>query len=129
MQSSENMNGLPAEWIERIFAIMAYTYGNRFIDMWRDQDMDGVKLHWAEKLAGFRYNPAAIKSALDSLDEQSYPPSLSTFIQMARNAAKNTRHDPTAMLDYKPTSKAEAMERIAELKTKFGLKGIGHEAL
>lgn len=117
-QYQDNLSVLPLEWIERIFTVMAHTYGNRFVSMWAGMDMQSVKLHWAEKLGGFRNHPNAIKAALEALGDQNEPPSLSTFIQLCRNAAKRSKFDPSA-LEHKPMSKADALARISELKERM----------
>lgn len=79
---------LPREWIDRIFALMACTYGRKFADMWAGQDAEMVKAVWAEKLAGFQGYPESIKYALDCLDGRDWPPTLPEFISDCRRAPR-----------------------------------------
>lgn len=95
-------SALPAEWIERIFALMLASYGTKFTDLWRGTDLAAVKAMWAEKLAGFADKPKAIKDALNALDERPFPPTLPEFLNLCREAAK--RYGPTQQaLPYRPT--------------------------
>jgi len=93
---------LPAEWIERIFALMLASYGAKFTDLWRGTDLAAVKALWAQKLAGFSDQPKAIKAALDALDERPFPPTLPEFLALCREAAKRTGTAQQA-LPYRPT--------------------------
>lgn len=61
---------LPMGWIRKLFGELQGNYGTRFLDMWRsgqaDTNGDDVGLQnamdmWAEKLAGFRERPDAIR--------------------------------------------------------------------
>lgn len=79
---------LEKAWIDRIFALMACTYGRKFSDMWAGQDADMVKAVWAEKLAGFHERPDAIKYALDCLEGREWPPTLPEFLSDCRRAPK-----------------------------------------
>jgi hypothetical protein len=97
-----NASALPAEWIERIFALMLASYGTKFTDLWRGTDLVAVKAMWAEKLGGFADKPKAIKDALNALDERPFPPTLPEFLNLCREAAK--RYGPTQQaLPYRPT--------------------------
>lgn len=79
---------LPIAWIDRIFNHLSGLYGSKFTDMWRETDIAEVKLLWAEKLAGFKGRPEAIKSAMDALDDKPWPPTLPEFLHLCRDAAR-----------------------------------------
>lgn len=75
---------LPAEWIERIFTRMAGMYGARFLDLWKDVDLDVVKRTWAEGLAGFSGEEVA--RGLEACKQRAkFPPTLPEFVVMCRS--------------------------------------------
>lgn len=84
-QSNQQHPALPVEWVEKIFTLMACTYGNKFADLWSGQDMQTVKAHWAKKLGGF--TGTAIAKAIYSLDKP-FPPTLPEFIELCKQAAR-----------------------------------------
>lgn len=78
-------------WVRKLFGELQGSYGTRFLDMWRsgqtNLDGDDVGLLnamalWAEKLAGFRDRPDAIRRALDNLPP--HPPTLPEFVGLCR---------------------------------------------
>jgi hypothetical protein len=105
--SQANRSALPDSWIGRIFDHMSVLYGSRFADLWRGSDLDTIRRMWAEKLAGFRSMPGAIKEALDSLDSKPYPPTLPEFLAMCREAAPRHQIKPV-MIGYQPTAEDQA---------------------
>jgi len=72
---------------------LALTYGNKFADMWRDQDTATVKAFWAEKLAA--YTTPELRTAMDSLytSHPSWPPTLPEFCALCRPPAQSANHD------------------------------------
>ena len=84
---------LKRSWVRKLFAEMQGNYGTRFLDMWRsgqaDTNGDDVGLQnamdmWAEKLAGFRERPDAIRRVLDTLPK--HPPTLPEFVDLCRTS-------------------------------------------
>ena len=80
-------------WVRKLFAELQGNYGTRFLDMWRsgvtDTNNDDVGLlnamdMWAEKLAGFRERPDAIRRVLDTLPK--HPPTLPEFVELCRTS-------------------------------------------
>lgn len=57
-------------------------YGNKFLDLWRDLDLNKVKQAWAEDLAGFSANE--IKTGLDVCRQKPWPPTLPEFMLLCR---------------------------------------------
>jgi hypothetical protein len=83
-------SALKAEWVERIFTVMACTYGKRFAELWAATDAEDMKRFWAKKLFPFSANPHAIGLALDRMAEEfPNPPSLPQFYDLCRQAARN----------------------------------------
>ncbi len=76
----ESLQPLPAQWVERIFAVMSASYGSQFSDRWATANLGEVKALWSQQLAG--YSPSEIKRGLDSLGE--FPPSLPSFKLLCR---------------------------------------------
>lgn len=79
-------------WVRKLFGELQGSYGTRFLDMWRSGvttlDGDDVGLlnsmdQWAEKLAGFRDRPDAIRRVLDNLPP--HPPTLPEFVALCRS--------------------------------------------
>ena len=79
--------------MRKLFAELQGNYGTRFLDMWRsgvtDTNNDDVGLLnamalWAEKLAGFRERPDAIRRVLDTLPK--HPPTLPEFVALCRQS-------------------------------------------
>ena len=84
---------LKRSWVRKLFAELQGNYGTRFLDMWRsgvtDTNGDDVGLQnamdmWAEKLAGFRERPDAIRRVLDTLPK--HPPTLPEFVELCRTS-------------------------------------------
>jgi hypothetical protein len=78
---------LPNAWIDRLFSRLAVCYGNKFADMWRDQDLGMVKNTWCVELAGLTADQ--IRNALDVLPAKhpTWPPTLFEFIALCRPTA------------------------------------------
>ena len=79
--------------MRKLFGELQGNYGTRFLDMWRsgqtDTNGDDVGLQnamalWAEKLAGFRERPDAIRRVLDTLPK--HPPTLPEFVELCRTS-------------------------------------------
>lgn len=68
--------------------------------------------HWAEKLAGYKNNPATIKRVLESLPEE--PPSLPKFLEMCRHSYVPP---PVVQIEHKLTEEqmAKNKERVKQL--------------
>lgn len=116
-------NPLPMAWIDRIFSHMGAMYGSKFADLWRDTDQLAVKALWAEKLGGFIDHPKAIKSALDSLDDKLWPPTLPEFLILCRSAVK--REEPKVLaLDHKlsPEEIEHNRQRLAKIQADLAAK-------
>lgn len=90
---------LPMGWVRKLFGELQGNYGTRFLDMWRsgqtNVDNDDVGLLnamelWAEKLAGFRDHPEAIRRVLDTLPP--HPPTLPEFVALCRQSCPKPTH-------------------------------------
>lgn len=84
---------LKRSWVRKLFAELQGNYGTRILDMWRsgvtDTNGDDVGLQnamdmWADKLAGFRERPDAIRRVLDTLPK--HPPTLPEFVELCRTS-------------------------------------------
>lgn len=67
---------LPAAWVDRIFAKLAVTYGQRFMGLYAGLDPEAVKGEWGDTLAVFQQSPDAITYALDHLPADNPPNAL-----------------------------------------------------
>lgn len=114
--------------MRKLFAELQGNYGTRFLDMWRsgvtDTNGDDVGLQnamdmWAEKLAGFRERPDAIRRVLDTLPK--HPPTLPEFVELCRTSCPKQEVKALPAPDVPPyviaarQAEAEAMaKRIAK---------------
>ena len=107
---------LPPGWIERIFVRLQATYGNKFAEMWKGQDMRDVMALWASELA--RYRGTDISGAFDRMarEHPSWPPTLYEFADLCKAAAK-----PEAFhaLPRPQIDQATVDPRIADLRDKL----------
>lgn len=73
---------IPSSWVDALFAKMSSLYGNKFTDMWRDQDISVVKKVWYEELA--KLTRDEIAKGANALMNQEWPPTLPQFIKLCR---------------------------------------------
>jgi len=75
---------LPLPWVDRIFDKMTLTYGQHFLNRWRDLDLNAVKSDWMYELSGFEKAPHAIAFGLSNLPETA--PTVVQFKNLCRQA-------------------------------------------
>ncbi|MEN2672589.1 hypothetical protein [Herbaspirillum huttiense] len=80
--TSTSAAALPIHWIESLFQRMTFAYGAKFADQWKGIDPEGLKRHWAEKLAGL--TGEQLKAGVAKLDTLDWPPSLPQFIRLCK---------------------------------------------
>lgn len=97
---------LPLPWVDRIFDKLTLTYGQQFLNRWRDLDLNAVKSDWMHELSGFEKAPHAIAHALSNLPES--PPTVIQFRALARTA-------PSPEVPALPEPKADPERLKAEL--------------
>lgn len=97
---------LPLSWVDRIFDKLTLTYGQSFLNRWRDLDLNAVKSDWMHELSGFENAPHAIAYALSNLPESA--PTVIQFRALARLA-------PAAETKQLPEPKASPERVAAEL--------------
>lgn len=73
---------LKMQWIEKLFERMISLYGNKFLDMWRDIDLQGVKETWAQELG--KLSRDEIARGANALSQQEWPPTLPQFISLCK---------------------------------------------
>lgn len=109
--SNQPPSALPREWVEKLFTLMACTYGSKFADLWIGQDMEIVKAHWAKKLGVFPRT--AVAKAVQSLDKP-FPPTLPEFMELCRQASR--REESAILLPSTEVPKEVAAARAEEVK-------------
>lgn len=107
---------LPLNWVDKIFAKLALTYGHAFLSRWDGLPMDEVKADWALELRGFAQSPDAIKHALEHL-----PPDRPPTVLEFRNLCIRRPEVSSALLPSPKVNK-EIMRRCLE-----GLKPLPTE--
>lgn len=125
---------LKRSWVRKLFAELQGNYGTRFLDMWRsgvtDTNGDDVGLQnamdmWAEKLAGFRERPDAIRRVLDTLPK--HPPTLPEFVELCRTSCPKQEVKALPAPEV-PPSVIEARQAEAEAMAKrIAKKASGKE--
>ena len=83
-QLSKSTCPLPMAWIEKLFDRMVSLYGHKFLDMWRDADLQSVKETWAHELG--KLSRDEIARGANALMTQEWPPTLPQFIKLCRPA-------------------------------------------
>jgi len=68
--------------INRLFEVMSFTYGEKFKNQWSGLAIDDVKNHWKNALAN--YSVDEIKTGVEALNENKYPPTLPEFLALCR---------------------------------------------
>ena len=129
---------LPAGWVRKLFGELQGNYGTRFLDMWRsgqtDTNGDDVGLQnamalWAEKLAGFRDRPDAIRRVLDTLPP--HPPTLPEFVALIRQSCPKPEHKALPAPDVPPAvieaRQAEAEAIAAKVAANVPIKAWAHK--
>ena len=129
---------LPAGWVRKLFGELQGNYGTRFLDMWRsgqtDTNGDDVGLQnamalWAEKLAGFRERPDAIRRVLDTLPK--HPPTLPEFVELCRTSCPKQEMKALPAPDVPPSvieaRQAEAQAIAAKVAANVPSKAWAHK--
>ena len=123
-----------ARWLtltSRLFDRFLALYGTDQLErMWRGQDMDAVKLIWADSLC--KFHPNTIGAAVRDLEAtgKAYPPTLPEFVSACRVAALQAKQvgnplPPERHLEppkVSPEEVAEARRQLAELVAKMTAK-------
>lgn len=74
--------------IDRLFEVLAQSYGRGWLDLWADIPIAGVKAEWSRSLHGVE--PEVIRLALDSMkaEGRAFPPNLPQFVAICRQMAR-----------------------------------------
>ena len=125
---------LPAGWVRKLFGELQGNYGTRFLDMWRsgqtDTNGDDVGLQnamalWAEKLAGFRERPDAIRRVLDTLPK--HPPTLPEFVELCRQSCPKQEMKALPAPDVPPAVIAARQAEAEAMAKSIAKKASGME--
>lgn len=76
-------DGVPEHWVTELFRRMGRMWGNVFLDKWPEEDLRGVKIEWARGLR--KLSSAELKSGVDALLTQKFPPSLPEFFALCKS--------------------------------------------
>ena len=112
-----------------IFSTMNAIYGSRFEANWQNVDPNIVRQVWKEKLGRFLTYKPSLDYALKQLKGE-FPPSAITFYEYC-NAGPHIPEKPISLITRQKTKaeieeaerkKAEALEKLKELRKSFGEK-------
>lgn len=73
---------VPLHWVESLFVRMQACYGNRFIDMFVNADMDDVKAVWGQQM--FLLTDNELRRGVAALMSREWPPSLPEFVKLCK---------------------------------------------
>jgi hypothetical protein len=79
---------LPIAAIERLFNRMTCFYGSKFLDLWKNADMDRVMATWADALGEYRGKPHCLQAALEQMKLRPFPPTLPEFLADCRSGER-----------------------------------------
>ena len=122
-------------WVRKLFAELQGNYGTRFLDMWRsgvtDTNGDDVGLQnamdmWAEKLAGFRERPDAIRRVLDTLPK--HPPTLPEFVELCRTSCPKQEVKALPAPDVPPAVIAARKAEAEDMARQVLAPKVDHKA-
>ena len=126
---------LKRSWVRKLFAELQGNYGTRFLDMWRsgvtDTNGDDVGLQnamdmWAEKLAGFRERPDAIRRVLDTLPP--HPPTLPEFVALCRTSCPKQEVKALPAPDVPPAVIAARQAEAEDMARQVLAPKVDHKA-
>jgi len=104
---------LPSAWVDRLFAKLTVTYGQRFLGLYAGLDLTAVKDDWAAELSGYDKNPDALRHALENLPADR-PPNVLEFRQLCRNVPVKASPALTHAAPADPAKVAAAMSRMTK---------------
>jgi hypothetical protein len=93
----------PVSWVEKLFDRMQSLYGNKFIDMWRDTNIDLVKHLWGEEMG--KLSAEDLRRGYSSLMARDWPPTLPEFVKLCKPSI-----DPTVAY-YEALNGIQSRER------------------
>lgn len=126
LQSAEQQNAFLEAAVNKLWERFENRYGSLWMDRWAGLPMARVKAEWAQELSGF---PPAdlieiLRGGFEGVRDSKFPPTLPEFMEACRAVAIR-RPANSGLLEAKPLSKEEALERIAEIKRRTGMSVAG----
>ncbi|MDR0736024.1 MAG: hypothetical protein LBF51_04195 [Zoogloeaceae bacterium] len=79
---------LPIEAIERLFNRMTCFYGSKFLDLWKNADMNQVMAEWAKALGEYRGKPHCLQAGMERMKSRPFPPTLPEFLADCRSGER-----------------------------------------
>lgn len=112
------MARVPDSWVTSLFARMQSLWGQRFLAMWADCDLDAVKATWAEGLA--KVPVERLKQGVSALFHEKGPPDLPRFLTLCE--PRPTMHTPHPSLvdEANRTPSADARANLAAIAKRIG---------
>ena len=105
---------LPLAWIDKIFDKLTLTYGQQFLNRWRDIDLNAVKSDWMHELSVFEKAPHCIAFALSNLPDS--PPTVGQFKTLCRQAPSAQSALPAPEPKADPARMAAELAKLAPLR-------------
>lgn len=116
VQSSQtSTKSAPLSWVESLFERMQAIYGNKFIDMWRDTNLDMVKALWAAEMG--KLSNEELSNGYQLLMTKVWPPSLPEYVQMCKAIE---RKEAAHVLALSSPKSELSREKAGEMLVKLG---------
>lgn len=76
--TSSTSKPAPMSWVEKLFQRMGATFGTRFTDMWRNENVDTLKEVWAMELG--KLSTEEVRLGVENLTRLTKAPTLPEFV-------------------------------------------------
>jgi hypothetical protein len=77
---------MPRRWIEKLFEMMAMSYGRKFLDMWGENDLEEQKRYWAQRLG--TVTAKQMQAGVSKMEKLAWPPTLPEFKMLCQPEIK-----------------------------------------
>jgi hypothetical protein len=91
--TSSTSKPAPMSWVEKLFQRMGATFGSRFTDMWRNENVDTLKEVWAMELG--KLSTEEVRLGVENLTRLTKAPTLPEFVLHCK-ACRREQIDNTA---------------------------------
>lgn len=110
LASSTSLTSKPApmSWVEKLFSRLGATFGSRFHDMWRNEDIATVKSVWASELG--KLSVEEVKVGVEQLTRLTRVPNLGEFIAHCKSCRRDQVESTAPRLEMNARAALETVE-------------------
>lgn len=107
-------DAVPRHWVATLFEKMTRMWGNRFLDAWRDVDLEGVMQEWGSGLK--KLSNGELKAGVGALMTLKYPPSLPEFYALCKQMRLAEAQPNQALTDQTRATPAVVDANVARMR-------------